>query len=69
MKLLLFSQKYTHLFIGASLSEPHINVLNTSSVCLYVCMYSYVKYICIFWITVVVLSKIWKCMCSYLAME
>ena len=24
--------------IGASLSEPHINVLNVSSVCMYVCM-------------------------------
>ena len=28
--------------IGASLSEPHINVLNASSVCLYVYMHSYI---------------------------
>ena len=25
--------------IGVSLSEPHINVLNASGVCMYVCMY------------------------------
>ena len=34
------------IIIGASLSEPHINVLNASGVCMYVrmyvCMYSYV---------------------------
>ena len=28
--------------IGVSLSEPHINVLNASGVCMYVCMYLYV---------------------------
>ena len=36
--------------IGASLSEPYINVLNASSVCLYVCTYirtSYQKYVCV----------------------
>ena len=35
--------------IGASLSEPHINELIASSVCMYVCMYIFiprtVKYI------------------------
>ena len=30
------------VIIGASMSEPHINVLNASGVCMYVCMYSYV---------------------------
>ena len=29
----------TLYIIGASLSEPHINVLNASGVCMYVCMY------------------------------
>ena len=28
-----------HTLFGASLSEPHINVLNASGVCMYVCMY------------------------------
>ena len=46
---------YRVSIVGVSLSEPHINVLNTSSVCMYVCMY-----ICIRWITIVVLWKIWK---------
>ena len=35
---LIFSSKFGVL-IGASLSEPHINVLNASGVCMYVCMY------------------------------
>ena len=40
------SKTVTQFFtvIGESLSEPHINVLNASSVCMYVCivLYSYV---------------------------
>ena len=31
--------RFHKILIGASLSEPHINVLNASDVCLYVCMY------------------------------
>ena len=32
-----------HYFIGASLSEPHINVLNASGLCIYVCAYVFVR--------------------------
>ena len=28
--------------IGVSLSEPHINVLNASGVCMYACVYAYI---------------------------
>ena len=31
------------IVIGASLSEPHINMLNASHVCMYVCMYPFVR--------------------------
>ena len=31
---------------GASLTKPHINVLNANGVCMYVCMYVYL-YVCI----------------------
>ena len=36
-------QRILLVIIGASLSKPHINVLNTSGVCMYVCMYVFVR--------------------------
>ena len=60
IKDLYYSLK--HLSWG-SLSEPHINVLNTSGVCMYVCIRtSCRKYICIRWITIVAL---WKYTCKH----
>ena len=59
--------------IGVSLSEPHINMLNVSGVCMYVCMYvcvhtSYRKYIRIRWITIVVLQKFENTLVFFIAM-